>query len=214
MQNKLFYLIIALMLMIHGFVLSFRFFSKEKDVVTVSANKKMRLHKVFMKKKTKKKKKKIVRDISKIAMPVPSLAPVEFEEFFEDEEEDDEVYELTFDVGDDIVYTDYEEGLSEEEISAKRQAYIDIIYYEVNKHKKYPKVAKRLNQEGTAEILFTVLKDGSISDVKISKSSNFIAIDNAALKAVKSVKKLSPIPDELEKDRWDIVLPIKYELFR
>jgi protein TonB len=198
------------MVLIHATILSIRFFSKENKVVKVSANKRMKIRKVLMQPK-KKIKKKIKKDLSKIPMPVPTLNPIEFEEVFEEEE--DEIFELDFDIGTEIVFTEYDEGSSEDEISAIRSAYIDLIYFEVNKYKKYPKMAKRLNQQGTSEILFTIWQDGTIHDIKISKSSRFIAIDKAAKQAVESIVKLDPIPDELSKDSWEVILPIKYELY-
>jgi TonB family protein len=48
----------------------------------------------------------------------------------------------------------------------------------------YPFFARLFNQEGTTELAFTVLADGTVSGVKVSKSSNSDRLDNAAVECV------------------------------
>lgn len=44
----------------------------------------------------------------------------------------------------------------------------------------YPPVAQRLNQQGTTTVRFTVNTDGSVSDVRVVKSSGHTMLDDAA----------------------------------
>ena len=49
----------------------------------------------------------------------------------------------------------------------------------------YPKLSKRLKEQGTVFISLRVLRDGSVAHVHVKKSSGFTRLDAAALKAVK-----------------------------
>jgi TonB family protein len=48
----------------------------------------------------------------------------------------------------------------------------------------YPFFARVLGQEGTTELAYTVLADGTVSDVKVTKSSDSDRLDNAAVECV------------------------------
>jgi protein TonB len=48
----------------------------------------------------------------------------------------------------------------------------------------YPFFARVLGQEGTTELAFTVLADGTVSGVKVTKSSDSDRLDNAAVDCV------------------------------
>ncbi len=48
----------------------------------------------------------------------------------------------------------------------------------------YPFFARVLGQEGTTEVAFEVLADGTVSDVKVSKSSGSDRLDDAAVDCV------------------------------
>jgi TonB family protein len=48
----------------------------------------------------------------------------------------------------------------------------------------YPFLARVLDREGTTELAFTVLADGTVSGVKVAKSSGFDSLDDAAVDCV------------------------------
>lgn len=154
------------------------------------------------------------KKIKKPPKYVPSFSslPVDFE-VYEEEVEPEEEYIEEICIDDYIVdLIEPSPVISEEELNSIRKSYINQIYYAVEEVKYYPKMAKRMNQEGTVEIAFTLLKDGTIMDVKLEKTSGFYSIDQAALDAVKKIKKIEPIPQELNKEKWELILPIKFEL--
>ena len=78
--------------------------------------------------------------------------------------------------------------------------------------KDYPATAKRLKQEGTVRVRFTILADGKIEQIEVSESSRYSSLDNSALDAVTKMEKFQPIPKLLEKERWRIEIPIQYKL--
>jgi protein TonB len=96
--------------------------------------------------------------------------------------------------------------------SSIKNQYLGYLRQSIEAHKMYPKNAKKLGQTGTVEITFTVMADGTISDVKVKQSSNFTLLDSAAKEILMALAKVRPIPKELEKDSWEITLPIVYEI--
>ena len=93
-----------------------------------------------------------------------------------------------------------------------QNAYLAYVHQSAERLKTYPKNAKRLNQEGVAYVHFVILADGTITDISLQKSSGFGMLDEAAVKIITSLAKLKPIPKELNKEKYDIVLPIDYSL--
>lgn len=93
-----------------------------------------------------------------------------------------------------------------------QNAYLSYIHQSANHLKTYPKNARRLSQEGVAYVHFVIQSDGTISNITLQKSSGFSLLDAAALQLIASLKTLKPIPEELAKERYDLVLPVDYKL--
>ena len=98
------------------------------------------------------------------------------------------------------------------EIENLEALYLSQIRAKIEKNKVYPNSAKRLNQKGKVYVTFTLSKDGQITNVKISKSSDFDRLDVAALKILADIKAIEPIPKELNKNSWEITVPIVYQI--
>lgn len=79
---------------------------------------------------------------------------------------------------------------------------------EIEKHKYYPPLSRRLGQTGTVVVAFTLLEDGHIIDVRLDTPSRFEALNESAMDAVKKVHKFRPIPWGEEK--LDFKLPLKF----
>jgi len=90
--------------------------------------------------------------------------------------------------------------------------YLGSLKKELEKGKNYPSTARRLKQEGSVRVRFTIQQDGRISDVEISESSRYSALDKSALEAVKNMGRFQPIPSVLNKKSWRIEIPIQYKL--
>ncbi|MSN97082.1 energy transducer TonB [Campylobacter sp. FMV-PI01] len=78
----------------------------------------------------------------------------------------------------------------------------------IKAHKNYPKIAKRLRQQGTVHVEFLLKSDGTTSGIKIVKSSGFQSLDEAALNTVKKASSKFPKPD---KD-YILTVPIVYSI--
>ncbi len=71
----------------------------------------------------------------------------------------------------------------------------------------YPYKARKMSMEGGVIISFIVCLNGSVKDIKISKSSGFSTLDDNAVQAVNKASPFPPPPVEVR-----IVIPITYKL--
>lgn len=107
-----------------------------------------------------------------------------------------------------------EEIVDSSKIEALENEYLSKLRYLIEKNKIYPSSAKRLNQMGKVHLFFVISKDGQIKNVKIVKDSNFKRLNEAALEILSKINKFEPIPEKLNKNSWEITVPIIYEITR
>jgi protein TonB len=82
----------------------------------------------------------------------------------------------------------------------------------INANKDYPRYSRVRRETGEVKVGFTILKDGSIQDIRIVEASPFPALNEAALNAIRKVAKTDPIPEELHRTRWENVVPMRFEI--
>ncbi|MCB2156358.1 TonB family protein [bacterium] len=68
---------------------------------------------------------------------------------------------------------------------------------------RYFVVPPEQRRDATAIVQFTILRSGELTNIKVRKSSGNANLDALALKALKSAKRFSPLPDSIRKDRVD-----------
>ena len=100
-------------------------------------------------------------------------------------------------------------GISIEQI---KRAYLDSLKLEIEKHKEYPFGASWRKQTGAVGVFIVILKDGSITDIRLKIPSSHPILNEAAIKLLAKIKKFRPIPDELKLERLEIVINIEYYL--
>lgn len=93
-----------------------------------------------------------------------------------------------------------------------KHKYLQELRIAINNNKKYPKISKRLKEQGKVVLSFRVLKSGKFVNINIINSSGKKRLDNAALNAVIDTKSFKAIPNELNINFIDISLPIKFRL--
>ena len=79
----------------------------------------------------------------------------------------------------------------------------------VKKHKNYPNNARRMKHQGVVEVRFLLKTDGSIDDLKVTKSSGFESLDNGALENVKKASSEFPKPKEARYLRFPIAFTLR-----
>ena len=78
----------------------------------------------------------------------------------------------------------------------------------VKKHKSYPNNARRMKHQGVVEVRFLLKTDGSIDELKVTKSSGFESLDKGAIENILKASSEFPKPKE---DRY-LRFPIAFTL--
>jgi TonB family protein len=81
---------------------------------------------------------------------------------------------------------------------------------EARKH--YPGLSRARMESGRARVSFTIKKDGTIADLRLSESSGYARLDQAALDTVRSLERFKPVPDEIARGDWPVTLPMDFRL--
>jgi len=100
----------------------------------------------------------------------------------------------------------------EQRLDGIKTGYVNGIRNKMQRFQKYPLISKARREEGTVYISFTVNKDGSISNIKINKSSGFKRLDKAALKIFRRMGTGFNIPSDLKEEQMNLVLPVIFKL--
>lgn len=100
---------------------------------------------------------------------------------------------------------------SPSEIRDVKTAYLAALRQAIEERKIYPRNARQLGQTGTVEVTFTILADGTVIGAVVAQSAGYGLLDAAAVQILTGMK-VGPIPRELDKQRWEITLPVAYTL--
>jgi len=92
--------------------------------------------------------------------------------------------------------------------TADQSALFMQIQKEITKRVSYPDTARKMKYEGITRFKFELLKDGTIKQVRITKSSEYASLDDAVLTAVKKASKHFP---DVTKD-YTIVMEIDFKI--
>jgi protein TonB len=82
----------------------------------------------------------------------------------------------------------------------------------IEQMKSYPAMARARKQEGKVEVAFTLRKDGMITDISVTRSSSFTALDDAGANTLSKLARFQPIPDAVSETDLKLVLPIEFRL--
>ena len=91
-------------------------------------------------------------------------------------------------------------------------SYLEMVRLKIERHKKYPDIARVRNIEGRVVIRFVIMLDGGIREVEVTKRSRNKALDLAALRAVQDAAPFPKPPRRLFKGRVPLEITIVFEL--
>ncbi|TQV61930.1 MAG: energy transducer TonB, partial [Halothiobacillaceae bacterium] len=91
-------------------------------------------------------------------------------------------------------------------------AYRDRVRQAVDAHKVYPRLARRMGEEGRVVLAFALEADGRLIGVRVLESSGSELLDEAALEAVREAAPFPPFPDGITRTRWEFTLPLAFAL--
>lgn len=103
-------------------------------------------------------------------------------------------------------------GIRTADKSGIRAGYMQRCRMLIERHKQYPVMARKGMIEGTVLIRGTLTRVGVLSQCIVTRSSGSGQLDNAALRAVRSVDRFPPLPSELQGDELIFELPISFRL--
>ena len=78
--------------------------------------------------------------------------------------------------------------------------------------KKYPRMAEKAEVQGSVGVSFTVMPNGAISGVRVTKSSGNDWLDQAAVQAVNATSGALPFPSDIRKAQWAFSLTVNFKL--
>ena len=79
----------------------------------------------------------------------------------------------------------------------------------VKKYKSYPNNARRMKHQGVVEVRFLLKTDGSIDELKVTKSSGFESLDKGAIENILKASSEFPKPKEARYLRFPIAFTLR-----
>jgi protein TonB len=81
----------------------------------------------------------------------------------------------------------------------------------IARFRHYPDRARRERAQGTVGLLFSMQRDGSVTDVQIVSSSGYALLDTAAVETIRNAQPMPRIPAELP-GQLNIRMPVEFDL--
>jgi protein TonB len=91
-------------------------------------------------------------------------------------------------------------------------SYMEMVRLRIEKHKRYPSLARVKNIEGRVTIRFMITPQGNVKKVEIVKSSQHKILDRAALRAVKDASPFPKPPGHIYQGELTLEVSIVFEL--
>jgi len=87
------------------------------------------------------------------------------------------------------------------EEAADANELLRLLHQEIDRHKRYPALARRHGRQGISTVAFSLRPDGGVEALALARSSGFQPLDRAALRAVQQVAPFTPARDYLSEPR-------------
>jgi TonB family protein len=126
---------------------------------------------------------------------------------------------MKMDMGTSLVSMDFDAsadlGLAATDFADTKQSFTEFLRQvreRIKEMQRFPPNVRNLEEGSTTTIRFTLLRDGTIRDPKVSTSSGSPVLDNAALAAVQNAEPYPPFPEGQSGNSIRLELPIVFEL--
>lgn len=90
--------------------------------------------------------------------------------------------------------------------------YLEMLNFRIQRAKKYPSAARSRHLEGKVKIQFILSGDGSLSGIRVIKSSRHKSLDHAALEAIEKASPFPRPPPYIFKTPVTLQVSISFEL--
>jgi len=81
----------------------------------------------------------------------------------------------------------------------------------IARFRHYPDAGRREWAQGTVQLLFSMRRDGTVTNVSVASSSGYQSLDAAAIETIRKAQPLPRIPAELP-ERLNILVPVAFDL--
>jgi protein TonB len=81
----------------------------------------------------------------------------------------------------------------------------------IARFQRYPEAGRRERAQGTVQLLFSMQRDGAVTNVNIASSSGYTSLDVAAIETIRKAQPLPRIPAELP-EQLTILFPVEFDL--
>ena len=88
--------------------------------------------------------------------------------------------------------------------------YAAVLLAWLERHKEYPRPARRRGQEGVVLLYVLIDREGRVLQSRIEESSGYPLLDNAALDMLERAAPVPPLPDDMPQERLGLVLPVQF----
>jgi protein TonB len=82
----------------------------------------------------------------------------------------------------------------------------------LERNKRYPEAAQSRHQQGTAQVFFSLDRQGRVIDSRVVRSSGASALDDEALALLRRAQPFPAPPPELPGPRIEVTVPIRFNL--
>jgi len=82
----------------------------------------------------------------------------------------------------------------------------------LNKHKRYPRRARKLGQQGTTKVRFTINRDGRLLSFRILASSGHDLLDQEVREMLRRASPMPAIPKAIARAELTVTVPISFTL--
>lgn len=96
--------------------------------------------------------------------------------------------------------------------AAAEDAYKALVRNRVDARKTYPRLSRRMGEEGRVVVEFRLGSNGEVLHVRVKESSGSERLDEAALQAVREAASFPPFPEGVNRQSWEFTLPLSFSL--
>ena len=97
-------------------------------------------------------------------------------------------------------------------IAGETKNYVATLQAWLERHKQYPRSARLRRQQGVAMLYFVINREGRVLNYRVQQSSGYTALDEEVADMVERAQPLPPIPDSMDENRLELVVPVQFFL--
>ena len=97
-------------------------------------------------------------------------------------------------------------------LAGRETDYAAVLLAWLERHKEYPRRAQTRRQQGVVLLYLVIDRNGQVLESRIEESSGYRLLDRATLDMLKRASPLPPMPDDLPRERLELVVPVQFSI--